>query len=133
MKRVRIAALLAVLGGVLFYYVPGFRDFARGLGDGWSAAPGGGKGSGTMYKWKDADGSWHYGNVRPAGHPEAEEVRGGDVTWVKGSEEAPAAEGGGGEEARSAGERLRQSRELEGQAVNRESELEKLAREAGQD
>ncbi|HEX2095081.1 MAG TPA: DUF4124 domain-containing protein [Longimicrobiaceae bacterium] len=144
MRRLRITLLLAVLGGLLAFYLPGSNGRPRFGPTGIKrevmdllrvdpgGAPGEAGGSGTVYKWRGADGTWHYSNVRPADHPEAVEVR-GDVSWVKGSGAAPETEEGEGGEPRTAGELLRESRRLKEQTGNREAELEKLMKEAGQD
>jgi hypothetical protein len=145
MRRLRIVLLLAVLGGLLAFHLPGsdgrprfsFAELKRGVTDGFRAAPEGapaeGGRAGKVYKWRGADGTWHYGNVRPADHPEAVEVR-GDVSWAKGSGAAPETEeAGGGEEPRSAAELLRESRRLKERTESRDAELEKLMKEAGQE
>ncbi len=142
MKKIRLLLLLLALAGVSAFVAPArdgrplldFRrvrgEVARLAGSAPSARPGQGKR--TVYKWKE-DGTWHYSNVRPADHPEAEEVR-AEVSWVEEGKGARASEGStpGDGEPRSAGELLEQSRRLGEQTQARESELDRLTKEANQ-
>lgn len=138
MQRLRLLLLTAVAAGLALFFLPadggrpllsvaGVKARLAGLRDAASPREDGGAVR-TIYRWRGEDGTWHYSNVRPADRPEAEEVR-VPVSTVRGSGvavEEPAAPG----EPRSAGELLRQSRELEGKARARNDELERLMREA---
>ncbi len=143
MRNLRFVLSLLVLGVLVAFFAPvrdggpmltyaGVKGFVAGAFRGSPTEEGG-----TMYKWKSEDGSWHYSNVRPADHPEAQVVSGGDVSWAKGSgappPKAPASAGGEREEPRNAAELLAESKRLSEQAEGRESELEKRVREATQD
>lgn len=140
MQRLRILLLSAVAIGLALFYLPaedgrpwvsvaGVKARIAALRS--AASPGGDDGAiRTLYRWREEDGTWHYSNVRPAGRADAEEVR-VPVSSVRGPGvpvEEPAAPG----EPRSAGDLLRESRELEGKMQVRDSELERLVNEANQ-
>lgn len=137
-RSLRIAVLLAVAAGLALFVLP-VKDGRpllspselKGRAAGLAAEPGGSTSPGgerTLYRWRGEDGTWHYSNVRPADHPEAEEVRTG-VSWVEGGEGA-----GGEEETRakpgSAGELLERSRDLDRQVQGRDAQLRELMGEA---
>ena len=100
MRRIRLLLLVLVLGAVCAFVLPardgrplfsfsGAKAKASRLASGFreSRSGGGGaradEGMRTVYKWKDRHGVWHYGNRRPADHPEAREVR-LPISWVRG-------------------------------------------------
>ena len=135
MRRLRLIVLLAALAGVAAFAAPlrGGRpllDFGEVKGKLRGAASRGEEGG--AYKWQDEDGAWHFSNVRPEGRRGVQKVKDA-VTWAAGSGAAsePAAAGDADpDRPRDAAELLAESRSLEGTARRRETELEKLAREA---
>lgn len=140
MKRIRLPLLLAALCGVVAFVAPldGGRplfDFRRVaekvLGDAPRIRRSSGRDTGGVYKWRDGDGSWHYGNVPPAGRDDVQRVE-GEVTWASGSggEGDAEARGSGGERPRNAAGLLAESRRLEGTTGARETELERGMKEA---
>jgi hypothetical protein len=140
MRRFRLLVLLAALAGVVAFVAPldggrpllDFRAVRGKLHGAASVVPTGGGDEGGAYKWRDENGTWHFSNVRPEGRRGVQKVKGA-VTWVSGSGAAgaPAAAGEADpERPRNAAELLAESRSLEGTARKRETEMEKLMREA---
>jgi hypothetical protein len=141
MKRLRLIVLLASLAGVVAFVAPldGGRplyDFAavKGRLPGAAAAhaPGAGGEGGGAYKWQGEDGTWHFSNVRPEGRRGVQKVKEA-VTWATGSGAAGApadAAEPDGDRPRNAAELLAESKRLEGKTGARETEMDKLMREA---
>ncbi len=141
MRRLRLIVLLAALAGVAAFVAPldggrpllDFRAVRAKLHGASARVPAGtGETEGGAYKWRDEDGTWHFSNVRPEGRRGVRKVKDA-VTWATGSGagSAPAAAGDADpERPRDAAELLAESRSLEGTARKRETEMEKLMREA---
>ncbi|HEU0076331.1 MAG TPA: DUF4124 domain-containing protein [Longimicrobiaceae bacterium] len=138
MRRLRLIVLLAALAGVAAFVAPldGGRpllDFGEVKGKLRGAAAPASRGEeGGAYKWRDEDGTWHFSNVRPEGRRGVQKVKEA-VTWATGPGAAgdPAAAGDADpDRPRDAAELLAESRSLEGTARKRETEMEKLVREA---
>lgn len=139
MKRARLAVLLAALAGAVAFVAPldGGRpllDFAavKGRLPGLARAPVAGGDEGGAYKWQDEDGTWHFSNVRPEGRRGVQKVEEA-VTWATGSGTPAGIERTGEtgpERPRNAAELLAESKRLDGKALARETEMEKLMREA---
>ncbi len=139
MKRARLIVLLAALAVAAAFVAPldGGRplfDFAavKGmLGAASARAPIAGGEGGGAYKWQDEDGTWHFSNVRPEGRRGVQKVKEA-VTWAAGSGAAAPTETAepDGDRPRSAADLLAESRRLEGKAGARESEVDRLVREA---
>lgn len=141
MRRLRLVFLLAALAGVAAFVAPldggrpllDFRAVKARLHGATSRVPGvAGEPEGGAYKWQDEDGTWHFSNVRPEGRRGVQKVRDA-VTWATGSGagSTPSASGEADpERPRNAAELLAESRSLEGTARKRETDMEKLMREA---
>ena len=141
MRRLRLALLLAALAGGVAFVAPlgaggPLFDFgavkARLLGAAAARAPIAGEREGGAYKWRDEDGTWHFSNVRPEGKRGVQKVEEA-VTWASGSGAPTETEEAGQtdpDRPRSAAELLAESKRLEGKTVARETEMEKLMREA---
>ena len=139
MRRFRLVVLLAALAGVAAFAAPldggrpllDFRAVRAKLHGASSRVPAAvGEPQGGAYKWQDEDGTWHFSNVRPEGRRGVRKVKDA-VTWATGSGagSAPAGEADP-ERPRNAAELLAESKGLEGTARKRETEMEKLMREA---
>lgn len=138
MRALRIAALLTAAALAAFYLpakdrrpllsLSGVRARASGLAE--TVRPGERKDESvrTLYKWREADGSWAYSDRRPAGRPDAQEVR-VPVSWVQDAGEGGGAAEGGDAAPGSAAELLERSRALEGKVQSREAQLEEIVRE----
>lgn len=140
MRRLRLTVLLAALAGVAAFVAPldagrPLLDFGavkgKVLGAAASRAPGLGEREGSAYKWQDEDGTWHFSNVRPEGKRGVQKVKEA-VTWATGSGASGDADAGATdpERPRNAAELLAESKRLEGKTGARETEMEKLMREA---
>lgn len=138
MRALRLPLLVLVAVGLAFHApvqdgrslltLSGLKARLAGPGGAADAAPsaaGAERGERIVYKWRGEDGSWRYSNVRPADHPEAQEVR-ASVSWVEGAPEAPAPEG----RPRTARELLEASKGARGKAEERNAQMEELMREA---
>ena len=135
MQRIRLAVLLAALLGLVAFVLPmeGGRpmlDFSAVKGRLLGAVSAPESGERTVYKWRGEDGGWHYSNVRPEGRDDVQEVK-ETITWVQGSGETSPTQPTG-EEPRSAAEILAESERLGEKAEARETEMQKLLREAEQ-
>ncbi|MET0400439.1 MAG: hypothetical protein ABW277_26850 [Longimicrobiaceae bacterium] len=139
MRRLRLIVLLAALAGVAAFAAPldggrpllDFRAVRAKLHGAASRVPSAaGEPEGGAYRWQDEDGTWHFSNVRPEGRRGVQKVKDA-VTWATGSGagSAPADEADP-ERPRNAAELLAESKDLEGTARKRETEMEKLMREA---
>ncbi|HEX8276117.1 MAG TPA: DUF4124 domain-containing protein [Longimicrobiaceae bacterium] len=141
MRTARLVLLLAALAGVVAFVAPldGGRpllDFAEVRGRVLGGAPRIRAAEGEergAYKWQDEDGTWHFSNVRPEGGRNVQKVKEA-VTWATGSgaSEAEAASETDPERPRTPAELLAESKRLEGQGNARETEMEKLMREANE-
>ncbi|MEW5931059.1 MAG: DUF4124 domain-containing protein [Gemmatimonadota bacterium] len=139
MRTARLVLLLAALAGVVVFVAPfdggrPFLDFAEVKGRVLGGAPRIRAAEGEergAYKWQDENGTWHFSNVRPEGVRDVQKVKEA-VTWATGSgaSEAEAVNENDPERPRTPAELLAESKRLEGQAGARESEMDKLMREA---
>lgn len=138
MRRLRLIVLLAALAGVAAFVAPldggrplfDFRAARARLHGASSRVPVAAGDEGGAYKWQDEDGTWHFSNVRPEGRRGVQKVKEA-VTWATGSGAAGAPAGEADpERPRDAAELLAESRSLEGTARKRETDMEKLVREA---
>jgi hypothetical protein len=141
MRRARLTVLLAALAGGVAFVAPldGGRplfDFGavkgKVLGAAASRTPGLSEREGGSYKWQDEDGTWHFSNVRPEGRRGVQKVKEA-VTWATGSGASgdPAETGDTDpDRPRSAAELLAESKRLEGKTGARETEMDRLMREA---
>jgi hypothetical protein len=135
MRRIRLVTLLAALAGLAVFVMPAkhgrpLLDFAAVKARFTDAARGGEERAGGVYKWKGDDGTWHYGNVPPEGRPGVERVK-ETITWAEGdgggaAEPEPSSDEG----PRGAAELLAESKRLGEKTEARETELQKVMREA---
>ncbi|HEV2146132.1 MAG TPA: DUF4124 domain-containing protein [Longimicrobiaceae bacterium] len=134
MRRIRLLVLLAGLAGLAAFAMPAkdgrpLLDFAAVKTRFTDAARGGEESGGGVYKWKDDRGNWHYSNVRPEGRDGVQKVK-ETITWAKGSGGPAEPEAPRSEQPRSAAELLAESKRLGEKTEARETELQRVLREA---